>query len=288
VRNTEPGGWYFEFNNEYYPDTDDPAQVFGWRCTKVEIRASVISTRLCPARIAWEFAMRAKTAAWAALTKDNTKMIFQYISFADHKTPWLDPPTVDITGACWRCWPARTRRADKRVGKRPFNYFRRAAAGWKLVRALGRELHLRNISGAAGLDAIGVDHLEPQTPAGRRVDSHGANADGGWGESCGTYDDRIRARGAEHSVADRLGAAGPVAPATTAPTPIAKGVRWLLERQRADGSWDESMGEGATRKVSSPEQASPEFSIWLTLYRQYFPLMGFTNYQRNHGTTKQL
>ena len=24
---TEPGGWYFEFNNEFYPDTDDTAQV---------------------------------------------------------------------------------------------------------------------------------------------------------------------------------------------------------------------------------------------------------------------
>ncbi len=27
VRNTEPGGWYFEFNNEFYPDVDDSAQV---------------------------------------------------------------------------------------------------------------------------------------------------------------------------------------------------------------------------------------------------------------------
>jgi len=27
VPNVEPGGWYFEFNNEFYPDTDDTAQV---------------------------------------------------------------------------------------------------------------------------------------------------------------------------------------------------------------------------------------------------------------------
>src|ERR1035437_771091 len=27
VPKTEPGGWYFEFNNEFYPDTDDTAQV---------------------------------------------------------------------------------------------------------------------------------------------------------------------------------------------------------------------------------------------------------------------
>ncbi len=27
VRNTQPGGWYFEFNNEFYPDVDDTGQV---------------------------------------------------------------------------------------------------------------------------------------------------------------------------------------------------------------------------------------------------------------------
>ena len=27
VPNVEPGGWYFEFNNEFYPDVDDSAQV---------------------------------------------------------------------------------------------------------------------------------------------------------------------------------------------------------------------------------------------------------------------
>ena len=27
VKNVEPGGWYFEFNNELYPDVDDSAQV---------------------------------------------------------------------------------------------------------------------------------------------------------------------------------------------------------------------------------------------------------------------
>ena len=27
VKNVEPGGWYFEFNNEFYPDVDDTGQV---------------------------------------------------------------------------------------------------------------------------------------------------------------------------------------------------------------------------------------------------------------------
>ena len=27
VQNVAPGGWYFEFNNEFYPDVDDSAMV---------------------------------------------------------------------------------------------------------------------------------------------------------------------------------------------------------------------------------------------------------------------
>jgi squalene-hopene/tetraprenyl-beta-curcumene cyclase len=47
--------------------------------------------------IEWEFAMQCKNGGWGSFDKDNTKMIFQYIPFADHNA-MLDPPTVDITG----------------------------------------------------------------------------------------------------------------------------------------------------------------------------------------------
>ena len=41
--------------------------------------------------------MQCKNGGWASFDRDNTKMIFQYIPFADHNA-MLDPPTVDITG----------------------------------------------------------------------------------------------------------------------------------------------------------------------------------------------
>src|ERR1041385_940841 len=47
--------------------------------------------------IEWIFAMQCGNGGWASFDKDNTRMVFQHIPFADHNA-MLDPPTVDITG----------------------------------------------------------------------------------------------------------------------------------------------------------------------------------------------
>jgi squalene-hopene/tetraprenyl-beta-curcumene cyclase len=67
--------------------------------------------------IEWEFAMQCKNGGWGSFDKDNTKMIFQYIPFADHNA-MLDPPTVDITGRILEMLATYGyTRADKRVEK---------------------------------------------------------------------------------------------------------------------------------------------------------------------------
>ena len=61
--------------------------------------------------------MQCKNGGWASFDKDNTKMIFQYIPFADHNA-MLDPPTVDITGRMLEMLAAYGfTRDDKRVEK---------------------------------------------------------------------------------------------------------------------------------------------------------------------------
>ena len=99
--------------------------------------------------IEWEFAMQCRNGGWGSFDKDNTKMIFQYIPFADHNA-MLDPPTVDITGRILEMLASYGyTRDDKRVEKAIKFIFKRAGAGRKLVRPLGRQLHLRNVSGVA-------------------------------------------------------------------------------------------------------------------------------------------
>jgi squalene-hopene/tetraprenyl-beta-curcumene cyclase len=108
------------------------------------------------------------------------------------------------------------------------------------------------------------------------------NADGGWGESCGTYDDP-NTRGVGPSTPSQTAWAllGLLAAGDDRSDSIAKGVRWLLTRQQADGSWDESMGQGATRQGIITGTGFPRvFYLAYTLYRQYFPLMALTSYQR--------
>ena len=96
VRNVEPGGWYFEFNNEFYPDVDDTGQVLlALKC--VANPRERYQDEVCQRALTWIWAMQCKNGGWAAFDKDNTKSIFQYIPFADHNA-MLDPPTVDITG----------------------------------------------------------------------------------------------------------------------------------------------------------------------------------------------
>ena len=278
---TEPGGWYFEFNNEFYPDTDDTAQVL-LALNKVDNPRERYQFQVSQRAIEWEFAMQCRNGGWGSFDKDNTKMIFQYIPFADHNA-MLDPPTVDITGRILEMLANYGYdRSDKRVEKAiKFILSEQESDGswfgrWGVNYIYGTFLVLR------GLDAIGFDHNEPQIQQAAEWIRMVQNSDGGWGETCGSYDDP-----------DTCGV-GPSTPSQTAwallgllaagddrSDSIAKGVRWLLTRQRVDGSWDESMGEGSTRQSIITGTGFPRvFYLSYNLYRQYFPLLALTSYRR--------
>ncbi len=194
VRNAEPGGWYFEFNNEFYPDTDDTAQVL-LALNKVENPREQLQYNIAQRAIEWLFAMQCKAGGWASFDKDNTKMIFQYIPFADHNA-MLDPPTVDITGRILEMLSNYGyTRADKRVERAVQFIFREQESDgswfgrWGVNYIYGTFLVLR------GLEAIGVDNQEPQVQQAAEWIRMVQNSDGGWGESCHSYDGKPQSRG---------------------------------------------------------------------------------------------
>ena len=281
VPNTEPGGWYFEFNNEFYPDTDDTAQVL-LGLSKVENPRERYQHQVCQRAIEWEFAMQCRNGGWGSFDKDNTKMIFQYIPFADHNA-MLDPPTVDITGRMLEMLATYGyTQTDKRVQKAiKFILKEQEPDGswfgrWGVNYIYGTFLVLR------GLDAIGFDHNEPQVQQAAEWIRMIQNPDGGWGETCGSYDDPDT-RGVGPSTPSQTAWAllGLLAAGDDRSDSVAKGVRWLLERQREDGGWDESMGEGARRESIITGTGFPKvFYLAYTMYRHYFPLMALTAYQR--------
>ena len=93
----EPGGWAFEFANDWYPDVDDSAVIL-----MVLQRAAGRARRRpggarSPTASTGRSACRAATAATAPSTSNNTSDFLNRIPFADMEA-MIDPPTEDLTG----------------------------------------------------------------------------------------------------------------------------------------------------------------------------------------------
>jgi squalene-hopene/tetraprenyl-beta-curcumene cyclase len=280
VKNVEPGGWYFEFNNEFYPDVDDTGQVLmALNC--VDNPRERYQYEVCQRAINWVWAMQCRNGGWAAFDKDNTKTIFQYIPFADHNA-MLDPPTVDITGRMLEMLAQYGyTRKDPRVEKAvQFILEEQESDGswfgrWGVNYLYGTFLVLR------GLEAMGMWNHEPAIQQAAEWIRMVQNADGGWGETCGTYDDPNQ-RGIGPSTPSQTAWAvlGLLAAGDTRSDSVAKGIRWLIERQHKDGSWDELVpgrnGESYYTGTGFPRV----FYLGYHLYKQYFPLLALTTYER--------
>lgn len=232
VKNVEPGGWAFFFNNIHYPDVDDTGEVL-LALKAVEHPRERQQHEICQRAINWVMAMQCRNGGWASFDRDNTKMIFQYIPFADHNA-MLDPPTVDITGRILEMLAAYgyTRR-DKRVEaavqfilkeqEPDGSWFGR----WGVNYLYGTFLVLR------GLEAIGFDQNEPAVQQSVEWVRAVQNGDGGWGETCGTYDDPAQ-RGVGPSTPSQTAWAllALLAGGDTRSDSVAKGVRWLVSTLR--------------------------------------------------------
>ena len=280
VKNVEPGGWYFEFNNEFYPDVDDTGEVL-LALNYVDNPRERYQHEVCQRALNWIWAMQCKNGGWAAFDKDNTKTIFQYIPFADHNA-MLDPPTVDITGRMLEMLAQYGfTREDKRVEKAvQFVLKEQAVDGswfgrWGVNYLYGTFLVLR------GLEAMGVWSHEPAILQATEWIRMVQNSDGGWGETCGTYDDDLQ-KGIGPSTPSQTAWAllGLLAGGDVRSDSVAKGVRWLIDRQHEDGSWDELVpgrnGESYYTGTGFPRV----FYLGYHLYKQYFPLLALTTYKR--------
>jgi squalene-hopene/tetraprenyl-beta-curcumene cyclase len=280
VKDVAPGGWAFEFNNEFYPDVDDSAQVL-LALNQVRNPRERYQHEVSQRALDWIFAMQCKTGGWASFDRDNTKMIFQYIPFADHNA-MLDPPTVDITGRILEMLAnyGFTRR-DKRVEKAiQFVLDEQESDGswfgrWSVNYLYGTFLVLR------GLEAMGVWSHEPAIVNAAEWIRMVQNADGGWGETCGSYDDAAQ-RGIGPSTPSQTAWAvlGLLAAGDTRSDSVAKGIRWLISKQTPSGTWDES-ADGRNGEAIYTGTGFPRvFYLAYHLYRDYFPLLALTTYKR--------
>ncbi len=271
-RKGKPAGWYFEFNNEFYPDVDDTAQVC-LGLSRVEHPNGRYQSESIQRAIDWVLSMQCKNGGWASFDKDNDRMVFQYIPFADHNA-MLDPATVDITGRILEMLATFGYDKNHPAVKRAIQFVRDEQepdgawfGRWGVNYIYGTMLVLR------GLEAVGVDEHEPYVQQAAEWLRMIQNPDGGWGESCASYDDPS-AKGVGASTPSQTAWAimGLLAANDTRSDCVARGIAYLLRNQKKDGSWDEPhyTGTGFPRV----------FYLMYHMYRQYFPLIALTTYKK--------
>ena len=270
--NASPGGWYFEFNNEFYPDVDDSAMVL-LGLSQVDHPNPRYQRESAQRAIDWIFSMQCRNGGWASFDKDNDRMVFQYVPFADHNA-MLDPPTVDITGRVLEMLAAYGYGRDDRRVRKAIDFVLREQepdgswfGRWGVNYIYGTACVLR------GFEAMGVDNHEPFIQQAAEWLRMFQNPDGGWGETCGSYDDAAT-KGVGPSTPSQTAWAilGLLAAGDTRSESVARGIAYLLRTQKKDGSWKESQytGTGFPRV----------FYLAYHLYRIYFPLMALTAYAK--------
>ena len=270
---TPPGGWAFEFDNDVYPDVDDTAVVM-MALERIPPRdAAADHKRALERGLHWMLAMQSENGGWGAFDADNSKAFLSEIPFADFGE-LLDPPTADVTahaleylgqlGYTGEYPPARRglrflydlQEPDGSWwGRWGVNYIYGLGAALPALAALNEPMDAPPVRSA-------VDWLlRHQLP------------DGGWGESCDTYaDPSLRGGGPSTPSQTAWALMALIAAGKAGHEAVERGIAHLVERQQADGTWDEPQFTG----TGFPS----DFMINYHLYRHYFPLMALGRYQR--------
>jgi squalene-hopene/tetraprenyl-beta-curcumene cyclase len=265
--NVAPSGWYFEFANEFYPDIDDTAQVL---LGLQHARASSGHDACVRRAVDWLLAMQSKDGGWAAFDVDNNWQSLSWVPFADHNA-MLDPTCPDITGRVMEGLIASgVERGDAAI-RRGVEYLKRAQEAdgswygrWGVDYIYGTFLALR------GLQAAGESDREAYILRAGEWLRATQNADGGWGESCASYDRNSFVAAPSSPSQTAWAILGLLAGGDTTSQSLQKGVEWLIERQRKDGSWSEELSTG----TGFPGV----FYLKYHLYRNSFPVLALSHY----------
>lgn len=280
--NAQPGGWYFQFENELYPDVDDSAVVI-MALSKLKIpgRDGELDESMRRG-MQWVLAMQGSDGGWGAYDKDNNRVVFNYIPFADHKA-LLDPSTADLAGRCLEMLGALGYDQTHPAAGPALAFLKKEQeenGSW--YGRWGVNYIYGTWSVLAGLRAIGEDLSAPYIRRAVSWLESKQNSDGGWGESCLSYCDDGDYHGRGESTPSQTAWAlmGLMSAGAIDSFSVARGVQYLLRQQTKDGSWQEiaHTGTGFPRV----------FYLRYHWYCQYFPLWALAMYRnvRARGKTR--
>jgi len=264
-----PGGWAFEFRNDFYPDVDDTAFVL-MALQRVKYPEPPRMEAAMRRGIQWLLSMQNRDGGWGAFDRDNDRKFLCNIPFADHNA-MIDPSTADVTARVVEClgrygWPAE--HPIIRGGVKFLVQDQCQDGSW-----FGR-WGVNYIYGTSGvLRALETVSLATREFCKRAVSwlRSVQKVDGSFGESLLSYDvPSTKGQGTSTASQTAWGLIGLLAGVGTEDPAVAKAVNYLVHRQQADGSWSEPEFTG----TGFPGV----FYLKYHLYRNSFPVYALARY----------
>ena len=274
-RDAEPGGWAFEFRNDFYPDIDDTAFVL-MALEGVSYSDQPRLARAIDVGMKWMVSMQNKDGGWGAFDRDNDRTFLNNIPFADHNA-MLDPSSPDVTARVieclgrfgWTAWHSRVRRAvdyflkeqlpsGPWYGRWGVNYVYGTSGVLRALAAVGAQQD-PNVCDAMKRAVAWLQSVQQE--------------DGGFGETIASYDDpSLMGAGETTASQTAWGLLGLLTILPPSDPAVQRAVDYLLDRQNDEGSWDEEPFTG----TGFPKV----FYLKYHLYRHYFPLFALARYRR--------
>jgi squalene-hopene/tetraprenyl-beta-curcumene cyclase len=271
----EPGGWPFQYSNDFYPDLDDSAMVI-MALHKTRGVDPERKRRAIERGLSWFLGMQGSDGGWASFDADNDRLIFNNIPFADHGA-LLDPSTEDLTGRGLELLGTLGHGLDHPAARRALAFIRRTQTrdgAW--YGRWGANYIYGTWSVLRGLRAIGEDVRQGYVRRAVAWIEGCQNADGGWGETLASYDDPSLAGRGDSIPSQTAWALLALFAAGCGEGPaVENGIRYLLATQRDDGAWEDPLWNG----TGFPKV----FYLKYHLYARYFPLWALGVYRSARG-----
>jgi squalene-hopene/tetraprenyl-beta-curcumene cyclase len=269
-RRGQPGGWAFEFNNDFYPDSDDTAAVLialHKAGLPDEAKGEVFQRGL-----QWLLSMQGDDGGWGAFDVNNNKAILNKIPFADLES-MLDPSTSDLTGRTLELLGLGGFPRNHRVVQQALRFVQgdqQADGAW--YGRWGVNYIYGTCHVLCGLRSIGEPMGQPYVRRAVQWLVAHQNPDGGWGETCRSYEEStLRGTGTSTASQTAWALMGLLAVGEVHHEAVTRGINFLLRTQTAAGTWYEPEFTGT---------GFPKFFfIKYHMYQHYFPLMALGRYR---------
>jgi squalene-hopene/tetraprenyl-beta-curcumene cyclase len=271
-----PGGWAFQYWNDYYPDVDDTAVVIMAldRANPGGYQDAIASGA------EWTLGMQSRNGGWGAFDAENEYFFLQNIPFADHGA-LLDPPTADVTARCLGMLAQLGFSRDHPAMARAIAFLRdqqEEDGSW--FGRWGTNYIYGTWSVLSALNGVGEDMDQPYIRKAAAWLKARQRADGGWGEDCASYwADRREEVKASTPTQTSWAALALMAAGEVDSDEVADAIAYLLEAPRTGGHWHEEHYNA----VGFPKV----FYLRYHGYSAYFPLWALARYRNlSQGNAK--